>query len=380
LEVLIGGDFAPIGSSEEAFAAGLPGQALTDLLPLFKSAEVAVVNLECPLIEQSTPALKVGPALGARKECAVGIAAAGIQYVGLANNHIMDHGAAGLQSTIESCRTAGLRTFGAGSTVGEAAREEVISGTDTTVALVAMAEREWNLAGPHEPGANPLDIIDFVRRFRDRRECDALVVLLHAGNEFYAYPSPWLQKHCRFLVECGADVVLCQHSHTVGCYERYEGGLILYGQGNLLFDRGPDLPAEWYEGLLVRLNLEQGGLQGFELLPTRQPPAGGLVKLMDAASATRQLAAIEERSRSVQDARAMEIAWAAFCETRSGYYLRTVRGYSRWLEALNRRKDCTPFVRRPDGWRALLNLVQCESHYEVLRHVLKHAVRAEAGE
>ena len=33
----------------------------------------------------------------------------------------------------------------------------------------------------------------------------------------------------------GADVVLCQHSHCIGCYEQYEGAHILYGQGNFHF-------------------------------------------------------------------------------------------------------------------------------------------------
>jgi poly-gamma-glutamate synthesis protein (capsule biosynthesis protein) len=37
------------------------------------------------------------------------------------------------------------------------------------------------------------------------------------------------------MIKHGADVVLCQHSHCIGCYEEYMGGHILYGQGNFHF-------------------------------------------------------------------------------------------------------------------------------------------------
>ena len=29
--------------------------------------------------------------------------------------------------------------------------------------------------------------------------------------------------------------MLCQHSHIIGCMEKYENGVILYGQGNFHF-------------------------------------------------------------------------------------------------------------------------------------------------
>ena len=39
------------------------------------------------------------------------------------------------------------------------------------------------------------------------------------------------------MAENGADVVICQHSHCIGCYEEYQGCYILYGQGNFHFAR-----------------------------------------------------------------------------------------------------------------------------------------------
>ena len=35
----------------------------------------------------------------------------------------------------------------------------------------------------------------------------------------------------RFIIEQGARMVICQHSHCAGCYEKYQNGHIIYGQG-----------------------------------------------------------------------------------------------------------------------------------------------------
>ena len=56
------------------------------------------------------------------------------------------------------------------------------------------------------------------------------------------------------MVECGADLVICQHSHCIGCYEEYLGSHILYGQGNLnfLWDNSEE---GWYSSLLTELEI-----------------------------------------------------------------------------------------------------------------------------
>ena len=62
-------------------------------------------------------------------------------------------------------------------------------------------------------------------------------MLYRGGKEHYRYPSPYLQKICKKMVKKGADLVICQHSQCIGCYEDYEGSTIIYGQGNFLFDK-----------------------------------------------------------------------------------------------------------------------------------------------
>ncbi len=65
--------------------------------------------------------------------------------------------------------------------------------------------------------------------------CDKIIVILHGGIEYYPFPSPELQDKCHFLIEEGADIIVCQHTHCAGCIEEYLNGYIIYGQGNLIF-------------------------------------------------------------------------------------------------------------------------------------------------
>ena len=61
-----------------------------------------------------------GLAIRARRAAA--LAAAGIDVCALANNHVLDFGAAGLFETLATLRAAGLATAGAGASLDEALR------------------------------------------------------------------------------------------------------------------------------------------------------------------------------------------------------------------------------------------------------------------
>ena len=75
-------------------------------------------------------------------------------------------------------------------------------------------------------------------------------------KEHYRYPSPYLQKVCRKMVEKGANLVVCQHSHCIGSYETYNNSTIVYGQGNFIFNKHDN--EYWNSSLLIKLRFEKG--------------------------------------------------------------------------------------------------------------------------
>ena len=63
------------------------------------------------------------------------------------------------------------------------------------VAFIAVAEREFSIAGVDKPGVAPLDPIDnTIQIERAKDEADLVFVSIHGGNEYFPLPRPGLRK------------------------------------------------------------------------------------------------------------------------------------------------------------------------------------------
>lgn len=370
-EIVIGGDLCPINRNLPLFLAGDAQGIFNDLLPEFHAADLSIVNLECPLIAKPSPIRKSGPVLGADRAAVIGLSRAGIRVASLANNHILDHGAAGVLSTLDACAAAGVATVGAGRDLRQAGEMLLRDAAGVRVGILSYAEREFSIAGRDRAGANPLELASFFRSIRAHQGAfDYLIVLLHGGLEHYPFPSPRLQDTCRLLVEEGAHAVICQHSHCPGCYEAYRGGHIVYGQGNLIFDRYPDRGEQFYLGYLVKLSLTPGRDARLALIPYRQSDARAGARKMAPPQAASFLGEVEKRSLQLADAALVLQNWRSICLKKKNSVFSVLRGHSRVLRYLNR---LAPFVDKLYGEQNLLtlhNLVRCESHREVLETLL----------
>jgi len=368
--LVIGGDICPIGSNRSYFERADVGDLFNDLLPIFAQADLVVANFECPLIEHHSPIRKTGPVFGASTACAGALRRAGIGLVTLANNHILDHGAAGLRSTLESCRKAGIATVGAGENLGEAARPYVCKLQGLCVAIVAMAEREFSIADARTPGANPVDLISLVQIVRDQAgNWDHWIVLYHGAAEFQPV-TPQVQRLCRFMIELGATAVIVQHPHALGGWERYRHGYIVYGQGALVMDEEiyRNKPG-FHEGFLVRLELQRNREAKMECIPFRQskPPPGA--RLLHGAEAEEWRERMARRNALVSDPAFVEAEWLRFCDEAKHDAVSGVLGHGRLLRWLNRKGWVERFWVGEKRLRGVRNMVLCETHRELLQTV-----------
>lgn len=377
--ILIAGDTCPIGRNESLFQQGDATSLLNDLRPEFESVDLSIVNLECPLIRTESPIKKTGPNLGAPEACVGGLTAMGIDVVGLANNHIMDHGHHGLWTTIEALDKHGVLHVGAGKNLDAARRILVREIDGIRIGILAVAEHEFCIAGNENPGANPLDVIDFVRNVHAHRaEFDKLLVLVHGGNEHYPYPRPGLMDTCRFYVEQGASAVICQHSHCVGCMETHRGAPIIYGQGNFLFDMPSRYPT-WHEGCLVQLTLDQTGHCEARVIPLRQADGGPGARRMSEQEEADWRRAFEARSQHLADPQMVEEKWRAFCRDHKREYLHTLHGKPSFLRRLAGKLDLLHILDGPEKQRARLGIIQCESHREAMKTILESEATRQSG-
>lgn len=373
--ILIAGDICPIGNNEPLFRAGDAIGLFNDLLREMKAADLRIANLECPLIDRESPIPKTGPSFGAAPECIRGIKAAGMDVLCLANNHIMDHGPAGLTNTMEVCRAERILTIGAGGNLVEARKIVIAKVGAVRVGLLAMAEHEFSIAGKDSPGANPLDLIDFVRNVRDQRsEFDYLIVLVHGSDEFFV-PTPRIKKTCHFMVEMGANAVIVQHPHVLGGYEDYRGGHIVYGQGAFVMDeeiyRGSP---SFHEGFLVKLLVDDSARSQMQIVPFEQSNPGPGARRLSGEREHELLARLEARSRLIQNDEFVEAEWLKYCRENKYGYLNTLLGFGRVTRRLNRRGWLTRLLYTRRALLGVRNCVCCETHREALQTILDKLV------
>lgn len=371
IEILIGGDICPINRNLPLFQAGDASGIFHDLLEYFQRADISLVNLECPLIKVESPIEKCGPVLGVSSDCVKGIKAAGIDIVNLANNHILDHSAQGLGNTMRVCEASGIRTFGAGRNIKAAREIVVVEAKGKRIGFLGMAEHEFSISPIGSWGANPLDLIDYVRNLRDRKnDYDYLIVLLHGGKEYYPYPTPRLMETCRFLVEMGADAVICQHSHCPVCFETYKGSHIVYGQGNLIFDRYPVPTDSWCKGFLVKLTISGEKDSTLAVIPYIQSDSQTGARRMNSEEEMEFLKAIDKRSIEILVKDFVQERWLEYCRLERNNYLSAVLMPNRVLSRLNRKGSIIKCFYGRKFFFRMRAFIECETHREVISTVL----------
>ena len=372
LHLFIGADIVPTRSNASLFASGELDSLLgSELLQLLRQADLNIFNLEVPLTDCAAPIPKCGPCLIAGTETVSAYQKMPAHFLTLANNHILDQGAQGLASTMQTLDAAGIAYAGAGHARAEARKPWIRQIGDQKIGIYCCAEHEFSIAPENCPGANPFDALE---SFDDvaslRKDCDYLIVLYHGGKEHYRYPSPNLQKICRKFVRAGANLVVCQHSHCVGCKEDYQDGTIVYGQGNFLFD---DSDSEFWQTSLL-LSVNDRSVSYLPLVKRKNT-----VRLAHGQDAEAILRGFEERSAQILDEAFVREAYARFSQQLLSLYLGTFtqkrhRLLFRVLNKLTRGKWSARLPERlPMKYKlAVLNFVECEAHREALIAALRN--------
>lgn len=375
MKILIGADLVPTSSNRDLFVQGdtdsLVGE---ELLQLLQESDYSIFNLEVPLTNENSPIEKCGPALRADTDTITGIQKLQPDFLTLANNHILDHGAQGLQSTIALLEKSQIAYGGAGKNLSEACKPHIVRIQGISIGIYCCSEHEFSIATQTEPGANPFDPLESLDHIAElKRQCEYVIVLYHGGKEHYRYPAPYMQKVCHKMVEKGADIVICQHSHCIGCEENYQNGKIVYGQGNFLFDGSKS--EYWTTSLLIEIELSKQ-----EQVLTNQVTYIPLVKKENTvrlAKDEKKKAIMEDfwsRSSEIKDPDKVAELYLDFAKSMQWIYLnacggnRARRFMYRVLNKLSKHKFYTwynhLFYKRRE--RIILrNYFECEAHREL---------------
>ena len=246
------------------------------LAPTLHDSDLVVANLECVLAAPGTGISGKCTLRGAPGWAAV-MKDAGIGIVTLANNHIMDYGRDGLESTMRELDAAGIRHFGAGLNRAQACAPLIVELQGRRVALLgrsAVIVSAPTYADDTTPGVAFLDSAETCAAIRAARShCDTVVLVLHWGVEEYSYPAPSQRALARSFIDAGANAIIGHHPHVLQGTEQIGAGAVIYSLGNFVFDEfewsyrtddGRDVPqfsplsAPNRDGMVATLTLTNG--------------------------------------------------------------------------------------------------------------------------
>lgn len=373
-KILIGADFVPTESNRDLFINNSAEELFgTVLLQELNKADLTVFNLEAPITEAKEKLFKVGgPNLKVYPECINILRGLKPLLLSGANNHIFDYKDEGIRNTLNYLKTEGISYIGFGENSIHAREERIFTVNQFRVGFYSCSENEFCCANSQHGGGNgydPLYTFDDIRKIK--KNCDILIVLYHGGRENYRYPSPQLKKVCNKMVECGANLVICQHSHCIGCYEEIGEGVIIYGQGNLLFDYNS--LETWKTSLIVQIEIENNEMAIY-VIPLKK--VGNKVRVAERDSAETIISDFLNRSEQIRQKDFLRNEWKKFLDRQK--YILLMHGVmginNRIILGIDKKvfggfilKHCFKAKRK----KLLLNYLRCESIRESIFTLLE---------
>lgn len=374
----IGADFIQTDRNKDAFEQGdlerLFGAEVTKYL---KEFDLRIFNLEAPLTDSYDKLSKAGgPNIHSSEKSIYAYKELTPLVLSGANNHIYDYREEGIQTTKRLLRENNIMHVGFGENQEEAGDVLYVVVGGIRIGIYSVAENEFTIATDKKGGANgydPLTTYDVIRNAKGK--CDYLIVLFHGGRENYRYPSPNLQRVCRKMVECGGNLIVCQHSHCIGAYEVKGNATIIYGQGNFLFDYA-NIEA-WRTSILLEIifNGNEGNVYAVPMLNEKGSTFFADVEADDIFNG------LLERSEQIKDVEFVKRKWLEFCKTQEDILLiKGIMGiHNRYILGVNRKifKNILGKIFWGRRCRSLLtlNYLRCESIRESIQTLLEEKAR-----
>jgi poly-gamma-glutamate capsule biosynthesis protein CapA/YwtB (metallophosphatase superfamily) len=272
------GDIMPARGGDEALLAPAgPQRVFSDTLPLLRSLDLLVGNLEAAATVGGTR-LKKTYTFRFDPRALGGLAAAGFSYLSAANNHTFDYGKAGFEDTLRNLAKQGISTSGAGSTLQEAERPAILHARGTEVRVLSFSAypvdrtgfdgRSMARAADDRPGSLWLDAEGIGAAARAFSPEAFNIALVHGGVEWSTSPSAEQKEGYRALVRAGADLVIGSHPHVLQGLEALDGGLIAYSLGNFLFP-GMDGTKGGENSMILQIGIHGQRIVSLRFAPVR---------------------------------------------------------------------------------------------------------------
>jgi hypothetical protein len=226
---------------------------LGDVVPYkpykFKNNYKTIINLECPITREGSPATdKIN--LRVKENYLPEIFGANLLCASLGNNHILDFGQTGLESTLAELSLLKAGWFGLNDTSNDGPQPLIMEFNDQKIALFSVV---CDSTSPvidlnNQSHLSLLEVDKIIEKVSQiRKSVRRIVLYLHWGIEESSYPSNDNINVARKLIEAGVDIIIGSHAHAPQAVEKYKGGIIAYNLGNFIMPAMNNIPAYFDE-------------------------------------------------------------------------------------------------------------------------------------
>ena len=260
--------------------------------PLLNQSDYVFANLETPISADHRDLTNHKWTFNSPIEFAAAVKDAGVDFVSTANNHCLDRGVEGLQSTIQCLDSVGLDHCGINS--GHNNRYRIVDASGVRIGVLAYTygtnarsnhnyfsrkekmrvnllqeqegrvEQVWNsifhnrlkrlyrffekILFPENVGKQWYEkqTLSFYRRLEIHRDIrrikregiDLLVAYLHIGGQYNPEPSSYTRTVTKWFVRQGCDIVIDNHEHLIHGMEKIDRSIVAYALGDCLSGTG----------------------------------------------------------------------------------------------------------------------------------------------
>lgn len=271
-DVIVGGDVMLGRTVGEQIVAG--ADPFAGIREYLEGAPWKFVNLECVVSDRGDARAGKRYCFRAPVQAASLLNLAGINAVGLANNHADDFGSDALIDSIARLKANEIAVVGAAETPERAYAPHFFTARDgRKAALIALSDLEDD----HDARlAVACDRDRVATAIADARASAGFVLcLVHWGDENTSRVTERQRDLARWLIDQDVDVVVGSHSHCRQPLDFYHGRPVIYSLGNLVFDGAPSLES-WSQSALLEVDLGRGPAEetSIRLLPVRLDARG----------------------------------------------------------------------------------------------------------
>jgi hypothetical protein len=369
VRILITGDLCPHNRIEKLALKSDFKAIYNDFIDEFEGNDLIITDLECPLTLAESSRPKTGPHQKAHPSSIEVLKYGGINLAAMANNHIMDYDTQGVKDTLELLEDNGISTVGIGRSPDEARRPFSVTIKGKRIAVLNFADNEFLSTPDGSYHCNPIDPVNGFYDIKSARENhDYIILIMHAGNEFYELPSPRTKSLYRYFIDQGADMVVSHHTHVFSGYEIYNSKPIFYGLGNFIYDWPGKLNSDWNKGYIVKIEIGENA--DFRIVPLTQCNENPGLKHLTSEENDEFNSTIERLNLIIADDRQLEIEFQKYCHSVNDMYDAFIEPYfGKYITAL-RKRGYFPRLMSKRKRLLLLNITRCESHREVVLRML----------